>query len=264
MALSVGGGSNDGSTTDLSPELAKIAFEDFGETPERRQQALIDLRKRIAELPNEKDRLEDVSDVNLIRFIRGRKYDLEKALETTIAPDKKNRKVFVLFPAKGLKYFTDEFIKANPNAMIKFNIWMFDRISRDPHVQVAGLIMINSFQNFTLSDHIRMSKIAPMSHQLASFSFFNKCASIRLAGAFLVEAPMLVRAIFGLAKVFLTAKIRDRFFFLGSDCTPIHNMIEDRSLLPRSLGGETDDDAVGGWVVQQIALTMAEAQQKNG
>ena len=60
MALFVGGGSNDGSTTDLSPELAKIAFEDFGETPERRQQALMDLRKRIAELPNEKDRLEDV------------------------------------------------------------------------------------------------------------------------------------------------------------------------------------------------------------
>lgn len=280
---------------DLSPELAKIALDDFGETPTLRRQALLDLRQLITELPDPNDRLEDVSDSNLIRFIRGRKYDLEKALETTIAlqkfniehpdwitateeellmggvtdhfcamlskPDKKYRKVFVMFPARGVKYFTDDFVKAHPNAMIKFNLWMFDRISRDPHVQVAGLIIINSFQNFTLNDNLRMSRMAPMSHQLATFSFFNKCACIRLAGAFMVEAPILMRAIFGLAKVFLTAKIRDRFFFLGTDCAPLHNMVEDPSLLPMCLGG-TADDAITGWVTQQVAVTAAEAQQK--
>ena len=38
--------------------------------------------------------------------------------------------------------FTDEFVKANPLAMIQFNIWMFDRVSRDVNVQVAGLVRI--------------------------------------------------------------------------------------------------------------------------
>ena len=114
--------------------LAKIALEDFGETPETRAAALVELRKRIAELPDEKDRLEDVTDGNLIRFIRGRKYDMDRALETTVEmrrfknenPDWFNpspealtqfdafcgllpttsptgQKVFVMFPAKGIK-----------------------------------------------------------------------------------------------------------------------------------------------------------------
>jgi hypothetical protein len=287
-----------GDPLDLPPELAKIAYDDFGETPEVRRQALTDLRKRIAELPDQKDRLEDVSDANLIRFVRGRKYNLDKALETTIAlqnfcndhpdwltptgeelllggaaddfctmlpkPDKKNRRVYVMFAARGLKYFTKEFVEANPDAMIKLSIWMLNQISRDPYVQVAGLIVVNTFQNFTMSDNLSMSRMAPISHHLASFSFFNKCACIRLAGTFFVEAPVLYRAIFELAKVFLSAKIRDRIFFLGTDCAPLHSMVEDVSVLPTSLGGGTADDAITGWVTQQVALTTAEAQQKKG
>ena len=33
---------------------------------------------------SKKDRLEDLTDANLIRFLRGRKYDMERALETTV------------------------------------------------------------------------------------------------------------------------------------------------------------------------------------
>ena len=143
--------------------------------------------------------MEDLTDANLIRFLRGRKYDMERALETTVemrrfknenpdwfnptpealvvfdmfcgllpTPSPHGHKVFVMFPAKGIKVgvvtrfhafvvhclnghtplfpplsplppcqmFTDQFVKANPLAMIQFNIWMFDRVSRDPHVQV--------------------------------------------------------------------------------------------------------------------------------
>lgn len=66
----------------LSPELAKQALEEFGETPERRTMALTELRARIAALPSE-DQLADTTDANIIRFLRARKYDMDKALEST-------------------------------------------------------------------------------------------------------------------------------------------------------------------------------------
>ena len=170
---------------DLPEDLAKIAFETFGETPKTRRAALIELRKKIGELPDEKDRLVDTSDANLIRYIRGRKYDLARALETTVErqrfenkhpewmnpsdevlqasnefcgllpnPDAKGRRVLVMFPSKGIRKFVGDFVKNNPLAMIQFNIWMFDRASRDIHVQVAGLIIINTMKDLTFSDNI--------------------------------------------------------------------------------------------------------------
>jgi len=170
---------------ELPESLKKIAFDDFGETPETRKAALLDLRKRINELPDEKDRLVNTSDQNLIRYIRGRKYDLDRALETTIErqrfenkhpdwmnitsevlerafefcgllpnPDAKGRKVLIMFPSKGAKKFCGDFVKNNPCAMIQFNIWMFDRVSSDVHVQVAGLVIINMMKGLSFSDNI--------------------------------------------------------------------------------------------------------------
>ena len=170
---------------ELPENLKKIAFENFGETPETRRAALIALRKRIGELPDEKDRLVNTTEANLIRFIRGRKYDIDRALETTVErqrfenkhpewmnpsdeilenanefcgllpnPDPKGRKILVMFPAKGIKKFTGDFAKKNPLAMIQFNLWMFDRISCDINVQVAGLAMVNMMKDLTFSDNI--------------------------------------------------------------------------------------------------------------
>ena len=183
IKLSVTDGVDD--PTELPEYLKKIAFENFGETPETRRTALIELRKRIGELPDEKDRLVNTTDSNLIRYIRGRKYDLDRALETTVErqrfenkhpewmhpseevlqnsnefcgllpnPDPKGRKVLMMFPAKGIKKFTGDFAKKNPLAMIQFNIWMFDRIASDLNVQVAGLIIVNMMKGLTFSDNI--------------------------------------------------------------------------------------------------------------
>src|SRR4051812_40802652 len=68
---------------DLPPDLVDVAFREFGETPELRSQKLFELKQRIAELPDE-DRISDTSDLNLIRFLRGRKYNVDIALQTTV------------------------------------------------------------------------------------------------------------------------------------------------------------------------------------
>ena len=55
-----------------------------------------------------------------------------------------------------------------------------------------------------------MAQMAPMSHQLATFHFFSHCVPIRIAGAFIVEAPAFVRLVISLAKVFMSKKIQVR------------------------------------------------------
>ena len=185
VKLSVAGVAGGDDPLELPEYLKKMAFDDFGETPETRRAALLELRKRINELPDEKDRLVNTSDSNLIRYIRGRKYDLNGALETTVErqrfenkhpdwmniadevlenanefcgllpnPDAKGRKILIMFPSKGIKKYGGEFAKKNPLAMIQFNIWMFDRVSSDVNVQVAGLIIINMMKGLSFSDII--------------------------------------------------------------------------------------------------------------
>ena len=63
--------------------LRSAAFDQWGETAETRLAALTQLRARIEALPAE-DRLHDLGDANLMRFIRNRKFDVDKALATTV------------------------------------------------------------------------------------------------------------------------------------------------------------------------------------
>ena len=128
----------------LPPELEAIALAELGETKELRESSLIDLRNRIQYLPNALDRLVDLSDRSLIRFLRSRKYDVDKALENTIClqhfhnkypeitsgvihadhlknlfkflsvihePLPSGRVIMIMKPKEGIKHFDDEIKK---------------------------------------------------------------------------------------------------------------------------------------------------------
>ena len=56
----------------LPPEFVQVAFENFGETPEKRESAISSLREKITLHANNLEKIHDLSDTNLIRFIRGR------------------------------------------------------------------------------------------------------------------------------------------------------------------------------------------------
>jgi len=60
-----------------------------------------------------------------------------------------------------------------------------------------------------------------------------------------------------LAKVFISTKMRERLFFLGSDYAQLHELVVDKTILPQCLGGAQADDA-GGWVKQQVEAMLAE------
>ena len=50
--------------------------------------------------------------------------------------------------------------------MLRFNVWMFERLSKDPEIQVNGVIIVNTFAGMTLFDNIKMNGMAPMSDQV--------------------------------------------------------------------------------------------------
>ncbi len=187
---------------EVPEHLRAIARDELGETPEVRARALQELRTRIAALP-ESDRLADVSDQNLIRFLRCRKYDMEKALQSTVDLQKFNslhpewvdnlradefqifstffqvlehrgprgQFIVVLRPNNGIKVFTPEFIAENPLAMIRCNIFFLDRLRKSIEVQICGVIVCNSFKGFSVGDNLRLSKASKVNEQIATFMF---------------------------------------------------------------------------------------------
>ena len=251
----------------LPEELAALALKDVGETKERRSAALLELRERIEALP-ESDRLSDTSDANIIRFIRSRKYDIAKALESSIKykhfldknPDVVNQppglkklvllskdflevirdgvagKVYVCMrPKKGVSLFTPELKREYPRAMMIINFWMFDTLSKMPQCQIAGMVILNSFANLTLMDNIALQNMAPMSGQVATFQLFSILGT-RLKGAFIFEQPFLMTAIWFLARPFMSAKVQSRFHLCGSNYE-IMLKIVDKGILPEDFGG---------------------------
>lgn len=265
----------------LSPELAALAQEQLGETNEVRAAALVELRQKISELPNQSDRIEDVSDKNLIRFLRSRKFDVDRALKQTVEyrhfyakyaeelkdmkkeeflmfgkfltvlkeHDKEGRVVIVMHPKAAISIFTKEFILENPYAMIRFNIWMFDRLSFDPEVQVCGLVIINTFSKLTMWDQMTMSGMAPMSHQTDTFKFFQ-ILGFRFGGAYIFEQPFIFNIIWAIASPFMSEKIRSRFNLCGSDYNRLANVVTDVTLLPTFLGGSVENYDYN-WVAEQ-------------
>ena len=57
---------------------ADLIENDLGETPEKRENALTELKTALRDIPGEELDGFDQSDVNLVRFLRGKKYNKAK------------------------------------------------------------------------------------------------------------------------------------------------------------------------------------------
>ena len=156
--------SNTADPLELSDGLRQYAFEKYGETPLTRRAKLDELREKIALLPID-SQLKDVSDFNLIRFLRVRKFNVDRALELTVnlarftidntglcggTPleyqvyskfyqilkdrDVEGRTIVVLRIKNMMQAYTTEFQKQHP--LVRGQLMMLDRLSRDEHVQV--------------------------------------------------------------------------------------------------------------------------------
>lgn len=232
---------------DLPEDLKEIAFRELGETPEVRREKLVELRGRISMLPEE-DRISDTTDRNLIRFLRGRKYDIDNALRTTVNLVRFNRdhpdwtenltaKEFLYFstffqllkatdkgrvicafrPSIGIKILTPEFMAQNPLAIIRSTIWFINAVSYNVYCQVCGGLLLESFEGFTLWDNLTIARAYPLNQQIATMIYVQNCIGFRFCGAYLFHQPAFVDWLWFLAKGFLNERVRNRFHLCGKD-----------------------------------------------
>jgi hypothetical protein len=268
---------------ELPEELKQIAFDELGETPEIREATLVELRRRILELP-EQDRIEDLRDANLIRYLRGRKFNVDKAVKTIVQYKQfctahpawvkdfteeevvcmksvfnvlerrtvnGQRIIFIQF-RNLLKVFTKEFLQKYPYARVRTNVWLLEELSKEVHVQVCGVVLIGYFEGFSFWDNITFSQLVPLEQHTGMFQFLNNCCGLRIAGIYLLHEPAFAHFLFSITRMFLSEKLRSRFHLCGSNYAPLYEAIPDRTVLPVSLGGAVNEEDYC-WIEAQFA-----------
>ena len=275
-------------TCHLTPTQAAIAFEEYGETEEMRRSGLSKLRSLILALPEE-DRLNDLGDANLIRFLRCRKFDIDWALQTTVQLKKfyvensevlsdlngtefdiffgaestgiinffrlyknvcpKGRVIMVVRPSRFLSFLTSENLTKYPHCGLRLSIWLFDRLSRDIDIQVGGLYLFLSFSECTLYQTMSFSTMMTMEEQKMMYLHIQRCG-IRLKGAYIFEEPTLLSFIWVLVKPFMSEKIQGRFFLCGSKYEVLDDILTDED------SRELLPEIFGGSVPIEIELSL--------
>jgi hypothetical protein len=141
----------------LPAELRTIAEVQLHENEQSKFIALEKLKDLISKISVD-DRIDDQSDVNLIRFLRSKKFDVDRALKATIAyrrfynshgaalkdlkaeefvkispyltilsdKDPEGRTILAMQPKNGLNIFSPEYLVDNPRALLRANVWIFE------------------------------------------------------------------------------------------------------------------------------------------
>lgn len=270
----------DGISLDNFPDLVEAAEKELGETPEKRDEAIKELRKRL--LAHDEDERHDESvytDAFLLRYLRARKFRIEMAMDVIIdlwdfqqkypeyfkdlkgeefremyasgfmriltSPDKTGHCVSTLIPKR---------LPANidPKLMMRWNMWSMDRMARNPYFQVKGCIIIEDFDNMSVRDSMRMSAALPVHFMMRSFHFIQKCACYRLNGIYVFNQPSVMSYLWAAVRPFMSEKMKKRVHLLGGDRSFLQSVI-DPEKLPPELGG-TLEEAPTAWLDEQIAL----------
>jgi hypothetical protein len=254
-------------------ELRDAAFKLFGETTVTRREKIAQLRALIETLPTT-DQLSDLSGENLIRFLRGRKFDVHKALKSAVnmarfyrdhpdwtngideedfsifqswiqlleKRDNENRVIMILRLAHGIHSANVDFLKNNPLKLVRWNVWFLNRLTQNLDAQVYGITVINAFGGITTEDAAKLRSIINISERIAIFQFIAGCCPFRLKGAYIFDEPALFRWLWGIIYYFLSQKLRERIHICGSQYDAIQEVVSDASILPRCIGGGVDDE----------------------
>ena len=262
----------------LSPELAALAEKNYGETDTKRREYLAKMRSILEAKPSE-DRLKDLSDKNLIRFLRCRKFDVDRAVEMAVKAkhfyvkhadllkglngkeiddifsdenesfwqiyrdvDKAGRAIIVLRPFRLLSNIKSmEMVSAESNTMLRFLIFLFHHVVMDPQVQVGGLIFLNSFRECTFWQCINFANIMTIEQRKIFIQHLQLCG-IRIKGMYIFEEPMVITTVFFIVKQFMSEKIRNRINFCGAEYSVINEVVEGPiDSLPLLFAGQKDD-----------------------
>lgn len=262
----------------LTPDLEAKAREELQEKPEWRLRDVQALRDMILkEHSSLRTRLDDAF---LLRFLRARKFDYDRALQLllnyhssrrawpevfqdlkpstvkhvlelgflTVLPrrDPQGRYVLCLRPGKWTPNdypFVDN---------IRAIYLTLEKLIQPEETQVNGIVILVDYTGVGLS---QASNPGPLLAKKV-VSILQDGFPIRIKAVNIINEPRIFKGIFAIIKPFLKEKMAERFVLHGSDLPSLHRVIP-RSVLPQEYGGVDGRLDMTAWT-----RTLLEAEEE--
>ncbi|XP_065749632.1 alpha-tocopherol transfer protein-like isoform X2 [Phocoena phocoena] len=224
----------------LTEDLVAKAREELQEKPEwrlRDVQALRDMVRK--ECPNLSTSLEDAF---LLRFLRARKFDYDRALQLLINYHSCRRS------------WPEVFNNLRPSALKEVLASGFLTVL--PHTDPRGrhILCLRPDRwipsNYPITENIRAIYLTL--EKLIQSEETQDGFPIRIKAVHVVNEPRIFKGIFAIIKPFLKEKIANRFFLHGSDLNSLHSNLP-RNILPKEYGGTAGELDITAWNAALLA-----------
>ncbi|XP_059912083.1 alpha-tocopherol transfer protein-like isoform X1 [Gadus macrocephalus] len=252
----------------LSPALVAKAREELQEKPEWRLRDVQALRDMILkEQPNLRTRLDDAF---LLRFLRARKFDYDRALELLLnyhAGRKAWPEVFQDLKPSTVKHVLDlGFLSVLPHpdpsgryilclqpGKWKPNDYPFvdnvralyltlEKLIQPEDTQVNGIVILADYTGVGMS---QASNPGPFLAKKV-VSILQDGFPIRIKAVNIINEPRIFKGIFAIIKPFLKEKMAERYVLHGSDVRSLHRNIPP-TVLPGQYGGSAAHLDMSAW-----------------
>lgn len=260
MSSTLAGGDVSGPKGDLET-LARL---ELGETPEVKRNSLTQLRQ----LLEEDDELRVPPDDDfLLMFLRTRKYKAHNALETIrrYFRARKNMPEYfeelttssslyrtVFHDHKLITYANERDPQGRVTSVTKYGAWSSNICSiaellrcglwamechlLDEETQIRGFVAMIDLKGFGAQ---HLTQLTPWFLRRV-ISIAQDSLPVRLKGIYFLNTPAVFQVVYTIAKPFLSAKLKSRLHFIGSDLSELCGVIPSE-LLPEDFGGTMND-----------------------
>uniref|UniRef100_A0A8D0HDX2 Alpha tocopherol transfer protein like n=1 Tax=Sphenodon punctatus TaxID=8508 RepID=A0A8D0HDX2_SPHPU len=252
----------------LSADLIAKAREELQEKPEWRLRDVQALRDMVCkDYPYLGTRLDDVF---LLRFLRARKFDYDRALQLLVNYHGCRRnwpEVFNNLKTSAIKAVLESgFVTVLPhldpegrhvvcirpdrwtpsNCPITENIraiyLTLEKLIQSEETQVNGIVILADYKGVSLS---KASHFGPFIAKKV-IGILQDGFPIRIKAVNIINEPRIFKGIFAIIKPFLKEKIANRFFLHGSDLSSLHQNIP-QNILPEEYGGSSGKLDISPW-----------------
>ncbi|KAJ8016973.1 hypothetical protein DPEC_G00012950 [Dallia pectoralis] len=252
----------------LTPELVTKALEELQEKPEWRLRDVQALRDMVLkEQPNLRTRLDDAF---LLRFLRARKFDYDRAMQLLLNYHSSRRvwpEVFQDLKPSTVKHVLDlGFLTVLPHpdpdgryilclrpGKWKANDYPFEdniraiyltleKLIQPEETQVNGIVILADYTGVGFS---QASNPGPFLAKKV-VSILQDSFPIRIKAVNIVNEPRIFKGIFAIIKPFLKEKMAERYILHGSDMLSLQRHIP-QSVLPAEYGGAAGHLDLSAW-----------------
>ncbi|XP_077992738.1 alpha-tocopherol transfer protein-like [Glandiceps talaboti] len=247
----------------LSAKTAEKAKQELNEDPETRDQKIDELRGKFRKEKPEVKLPPD--DAFLVRFLRNKKFDVDRAFKMLLHyydVRRKYKEIFVKYQPSFYKHIYDlEMVTICPGhddegrTVLLFRIerWdpdrysldsiltavmmLYDKLLEDEEVQVHGIVFVGDYEHLTMK---MMTKFGPLEAKKQMDLIMN-VLPLRMKAFHYVRQSEIFDTLMAIFKPLMNEKMLSRIHLHGKDFGTLHKYVPS-SMLPTDFGGQLTDN----------------------